>query len=149
MSTVSEIVEKYHNKGLKDKIYAESFLAYMTEESSLEEVIVKNINKSLLPQTKATSDGRFSRLKQVMSLDYIQNNRNHLITSLTFLSIPILSMIVRATQFIGRLLRPQYRVDVNRKGFSIDSNTIMYRASVELCMNVICEVRSLWLVPLS
>ena len=105
VSTVSEIVEKYHNKGLKDKIYVESFLAYMREESSLEEVIVKNINKSLLPQTKATSDGRLSRLKQVMSLDYIQNNRNHLITTTIFLAILGLAMLARGAQFVGKSKR--------------------------------------------
>ena len=84
----------------------------MREERSLEEIIVKSINCSLLPApARPSSSSVMSRVKHVASLDYIQNNRNHLITSLTFLSILILSMIVRATQFIGRLLRPQYRVD--------------------------------------
>ena len=99
---MSEIVEKYPNKGLKDKIYAESFLAYMREESSLAEVIVKNVDKSLLPPpTTSTSAGCFSRVRHVMSLDYIQNNRNHLITSSIFLSLLSLAMIVRAVQFSG------------------------------------------------
>ena len=103
VSTVSEIVEKCHNKGLKDKIYAESFLAYMTEESSLEEVIVKNINGSLLPlQPKSPSDGGLSRVRQVVSLDYIQNNRSHLLTSTIFLAILGLAMLVRGAQFIGK-----------------------------------------------
>ena len=102
-TAVVEIVEKYHNKGLNDKIYTESFLAYMREETSLEEVIVKNINKSLLPSSaKSTSAGRWSRVQHLVSLDYIQNNRHHLITSLTFLSLLSLAMIVRAAQFLGK-----------------------------------------------
>ena len=75
----------------------------MREEKSLEEIIVKSINCSLLPATaRSSSSSVMSRVKHVVSLDYIQNNRNHLITSITFLSILILSMIVRATQFMGR-----------------------------------------------
>ena len=100
---MSEIVEKYPNKGLTDKIYAESFLGYMREESGLEEVIVKNVDKSLLPPpTKSTSAGGLSRVKHVMSLDYIQNNRNHITTSITFLSLLALAIIVRAAQFSGK-----------------------------------------------
>ena len=103
MSAVSEIVEKYPNKGLTDKIYAESFLGYMREESSLEEVFVSGLNKSLLPPpTESTSAGRLNRLKHLVSLDYIQNNRHHLITSTIFLSLLSLAIIVRGAQFIGK-----------------------------------------------
>ena len=102
MCAVCEIVEKYPNKGLTDKIYAESFLAYMREESSLEEVIVAAVDKSLLPPPPdSTSAGPLSRVKHLVSLDYIQNNRHHLITSSIFLSLLSLAMIVRAVHFSG------------------------------------------------
>ena len=100
---MSEIVEKYHNKGLTDKIYAESFLAYMREERSLEEVIVKNLNSSLLPPPpKSTSAGRLSRARHLVSRDYIQNNRQHLTTSTIFVSLLALAITVRAAQFVGK-----------------------------------------------
>ena len=37
-----------------------------------------------------------------MSLDYIQNNRSHLLTSTIFLAILGLAMLVRGAQFIGK-----------------------------------------------
>ena len=104
---VDEIVEKFDNKGLKDKIFADSFVSYMRKERSLEEIIVKNINDSLSPApTRSSSSSLLRRVKHVLSLDYIQNNRNHLITSVTFLSVLSLAMIIRATQFIGKFLPP-------------------------------------------
>ena len=45
---VDEIVEKYSNKGVKDLIHVDSFINYIREEETLQEMIVNNINKALL-----------------------------------------------------------------------------------------------------
>ena len=44
-------------------------------------------------------------MKQVMSLDYIQNNRNHLFTTTIFLAILGLAMLARGAQFVGKSKR--------------------------------------------
>ena len=75
----------------------------MKEEKGLEEIIVKNVNKSLLPNPAKSGSVRFSSLRHVMSPEYLQNNRNHVLTIATFLSLLLLAMVVRAAQFIGKL----------------------------------------------
>ena len=103
---VEEIVDKFDNKGLKDKIFADSFVSYITEERSLQEIVLQNINSSLLPRpTKPSSyfSSLMSRLSHVTSPDYIKNNRQHVLTSAIFLSVLCLAMVVRAVQFIGKL----------------------------------------------
>ena len=95
------MVDKSDIQGTKDRIHGESFVSFITEEEGLQEIIVKNINKSLLPNPARSDSVRLSRVKHVMTLDYIINNRNHVLVIVIFTSFLILSMILRAAQFIG------------------------------------------------
>ena len=56
-------------------------------------------------RTVPSSSSVMSRVKHVVSLDYIQNNRNHLITTTIFLAILGLAMLARGAQFVGKSKR--------------------------------------------
>ena len=99
---VSGIVEKYQNKGLSDLVYCETFLEFISEDETLQEMIVTNIDKSLQPKlAKKKTSAFMTNINHYTSPEYLQNNSQSIITVTVFLSILALSMIIRGKQFFG------------------------------------------------
>ena len=90
VGAVAEISGRSDNKGSKDRIYGESFVSFIAEEEGLQEIIVKKINKSLLPNPAKSESVRLSRVRHVMTKDYLMNNRNHVLVTAIFASFFIL-----------------------------------------------------------
>ena len=98
---VDEIIEKYRNKGVKDLIHVDSFINFIREEETLQGMIVNNINKALLPrETKQERSELVEAVVQLTSPEYLQNNGSNIITVISFISILLISMYVRAAQFM-------------------------------------------------
>ena len=98
---VDEIIEKYRNKGVKDLIHVDSFINFIREEETLQAMIVSNINKALLPKETNEDRSEFvEALIQVTSPEYLQNNGSNIITVISFISILLISMYVRAAEFM-------------------------------------------------
>ena len=99
---VREIIEKYKNKGLSDLIYFETFLQFISEDETLQEMIVTNIDKSLMPnQAKDKTSFFIKNFNHYTSPEYIQNNSQSILTVSVFFSTLALSMTIRGLQFYG------------------------------------------------
>ena len=103
---VSDIVAKNSNRGLKDLILKESFMNYIKNEKTLEDMIVTNVNQSLVPKFKELKKSSVSKLVENLSNytrpEYLQNNSQTIITVTIFMSILIMSVTVRGLQFLGK-----------------------------------------------
>ena len=103
---VSDIVAKNSNRGLKDLILKESFMNYIKNEKTLEDMIVTNVNQSLVPKFKELKKSSVSKLVENLSNytrpEYLQNNYQTIITVTIFMSILIMSVTVRGLQFLGK-----------------------------------------------
>ena len=103
---VSDIVAKNSNRGLKDLILVESFMNYIKNEKTLEDMIVTNVNQSLVPKLKELKMSSVSKLVENLSNytrpEYLQNNSQTIITVTIFMSILIMSVTVRGLQFLGK-----------------------------------------------
>ena len=104
--SVSDIVAKNSNRGLKDLILVESFMNYIKNEKTLEDMIVTNVNQSLVPKLKELKMSSVSKLVENLSNytrpEYLQNNSQTIITVTIFMSILIMSVTVRGLQFLGK-----------------------------------------------
>ena len=97
-----EIIEKYKNKGLSDLIYFETFLQFIREDEILQEMIVTNIDKSLMPNQAIDKTSCFIKnFNHYTSPEYIQNNSQSILTVSVFFSTLALSMTIRGLQFYG------------------------------------------------
>ena len=102
--TVSGINERCQNKGLTDLVYSETFLQFISEDETLQEMIVTNIDKSLMPKLANKRTYAFmTKVNHYSSPEYLQNNSQSIITVSVFLSILALSMTIRGLQFYGKI----------------------------------------------
>ena len=98
---VSEVVEKYRNKGVTDLIHVDSFMNYIREEETLQEMIVNNINRSIVPkEIKKQRSELVDAVVHFTSPEYLQNNGSNIITVSTFLGALLASMYIRGAQFM-------------------------------------------------
>ena len=79
---------------------------YIKNEKTLEDMIVTNVNQSLVPKFKELKKSSVSKLVENLSNytrpEYLQNNSQTIITVTIFMSILIMSVTVRGLQFLGK-----------------------------------------------
>ena len=79
---------------------------YIKNEKTLEDMIVTNVNQSLVPKLKELKMSSVSKLVENLSNytrpEYLQNNSQTIITVTIFMSILIMSVTVRGLQFLGK-----------------------------------------------
>ena len=97
---VDDILENYKNKGVKNIIFAETFMAYVKDEGHLENSIVTNIDNSIIPKLPKSPKIPIKSLIHYTTPEFWQNNPSHIKAMAIFVVLLTMAMVIRGDQFM-------------------------------------------------